>query len=157
MLTIVSKEALLPIEQFRLYAVITRFPQGLATTLTKIQAGVYETQWGNHTIRILVLSEFPETPNNVFWQLYSANSRKIYTAKLNYQHKLNKVGSIINRLFEFYKMEGVVMTYTVDDYVKDHLNVLSPEEIFQKFSTEERLMGLSVEELENYLNKVKEH
>lgn len=165
-------ETLLPVEQFQLYAVSTRFPQHLAkeTVLTKIKKGVYETQWGSHTVRVLVLSKFPETPNNTFWQLYSANPRKIGTAKLNYQHKLDKMNSFVNRLFEFYKMEGVIMAYTVDDYVKDyvkdHLNDLSLNERLAGLSTEERLIGLSTqdvlknippEELEKYLSNIKKH
>ncbi len=106
-----------------------------------------------------MLNEFPETPNNTFWQLYSANPRKIQIARLNYQHKLTELGSIINQLFEFYKMEGVIVSYTVEDYVKDyvkdHLDLLSPEDIFkkfsseeilEKFSTQERLIGLSAQE-----------
>lgn len=147
-----KKDALLPAEQFRLYAVSTFFPETLSkeTALVKIQPGVYETKWGSQIIRILVLNQFPETPNNTFWQLYSANPRKIQTAKLNYQHKLAKLGSIINQLFKFYKIEEVIVAYTVEDYVKDYiednLDLLNPEKILEKFSTEERLIGLSTQE-----------
>ncbi len=148
-----SDKALLPVEQFRLYAVSTHFPQKLAkgTILTKVQAGVYEIKWGSQTVRVLVLNEFPETSNNAFWQLYSANPGKIKTARLNYRHKLAKMSSFISRLFEFYNMEGVVVAYTIDDYVKDyvqdHLDLLNPEDILQKFSTQERLTGLSSQDI----------
>ena len=148
----ISGDVLLPVEQFRLYAVSTCFPQNLAkeTTLTEVKEGVYETQWGSQIIRILVLNRFPETPNNTFWQLFSAIPSKVQTARVNYQHKLAELGSIINQLFKFYNMEGVVMPYTVQDYVKDYikdnLDMLSPEEILEKFSAQERLMGLSSQE-----------
>ncbi len=101
-------------DNFRLYAVSTRYPQKLAkeVMLTKVQAGVYETQWGRHPVRILILSEFPETPNNIFWQLFSAVPGKIQKAQLNYRHRLSKMSSFINKLFEYYHSQGVVMPYT---------------------------------------------
>ena len=177
----ISGDTLLPVDQFSLYAVSTRFPQDLAkeTTLTEVKAGVYETQWGSQIIRVFVLNRFPETPNNTFWQLFSANTSKIQKAGVSYRHKLAELSSIINELFFFYEMEGIVMPYTVQDYVKDyvesHLDVLSPEEILKKFSAQERLTGLSAEErlmglsheeflkrippeeLEKYLVKIKKH
>ncbi|MDI6791641.1 MAG: hypothetical protein QME81_02065 [bacterium] len=43
------------------------------------------------------------------------------------------------------------MPYTMEDfkrdYTKDHLNLLTPEEVLPRFSTEDRLQGLSTEDI----------
>jgi hypothetical protein len=63
---------------------------------------------------------------------------------------------------------GIVMSYTVDDYVRDytkeHLHTLTPqerlaglpsEEIWQQFSPDQRLQGLSPSIIEAYLTRLK--
>ncbi|KOR27722.1 hypothetical protein TI04_12715, partial [Achromatium sp. WMS2] len=45
-------------DQFRLYAISTRFPEKLSQqiTLIQVQAGIYDIQWGTDLIRIIVLN-----------------------------------------------------------------------------------------------------
>jgi hypothetical protein len=56
-------------------------------------------------------------------------------------------------------MEGIVMSYTVNDYVKEytkaHLQYLAPEEVLSRFSPDQRLQGLSPDDIEAYLLKLK--
>jgi hypothetical protein len=62
----VSLDKLLPEEEFRLYAVCSRFPSQLAKGAgwTRLQAGVYECRRGSDAIRVVVLRRLPQTEHN---------------------------------------------------------------------------------------------
>lgn len=154
-------EELLPVEDFRLYAVCTRFPHKLAKEieLREQQAGVYDVQWSVHQIRVLVLNQFTNSETNAFWQLFSANVEKVQFGRAKYLFRRHQVSSFINELFRYYHVEGVNMPYTVKDYVRDvtkshlheltieeRLEGLSSEQILQKIPPEQRLQGLSSEQ-----------
>jgi hypothetical protein len=134
-----------PEEEFRLYAASTRYPTNLGKLLTKTQAGVYEIEFC-HPIRVLVLSQFPETPNNAFWQLFSANAEKVLFGQENYDWQQPDWSSVIDELFKHYQLEGI-MSYTMADYVKEYrknfLQDLSVEERLTGLSPDQRLHGLS--------------
>ena len=50
--------------------------------------------------------------------------------------------TVVQRLFEQYELEGVTMSYTMEDfrkdYVKEHLKDLTPQELVDGLSPEER-------------------
>jgi hypothetical protein len=134
---------LLPEEDFRLYAATTRYPLNLEKPLglTKRQTGVYDVECC-HPIRLLVLGEFPPTPNNAFWQLFSVNAEKVLFGQKNYQWRQRRLSSVINQLFKRYLLEDLIMSYTVEDYVKNY-----QKDFLQELSVEERLAGLSPDEV----------
>ncbi len=155
-----------PEEEFRLYAASTRYPANLGKLLTKRQAGVYELEFA-HPMRVLVLSQFPETPNNAFWQLFSANAEKVLYGQENYDWQLLNWSSVIDELFKHYQLEGI-MSYTMADYMKEYrqnfiqdlsveerLAGLSPDQRLQGLSPDEVLQHLSPDEIEAYLAKLK--
>jgi hypothetical protein len=143
-----SPDKLLPVDDFRFYALTTRRPDKLANEvlLTPIQQGVYEAVWGMHPVRIIVLSQVPEIPRNAIWQMFSGVMEKVQFGVANYQWRRRDHSTVINDLFQAYQVEGISMPYTFEDYYKDftkrHLDWLT---------TEERLKGLSLEELRNRL------
>ena len=143
---------LLPKTDFRLYAVSTRFPRGLAKLLDfkTIQTGVYEVVAITDKVRIIVLSEVPQTEHNAFWHLYSAIGSKVAFGATNYELHTEDMSRIINQLFENYGLEGINMPYTMEDfnrdYVKEKLSSLTLEERLEGLSTNERLKGLSTNE-----------
>jgi hypothetical protein len=165
-----------PEEEFRLYAACTRYPTNLGKLLTKTQAGVYEIECC-HPIRVLVLNQFPETPNNAFWQLFSVNAEKVLFGQKNYQWRQLRLSSVINQLFKRYLLEDLIMSYTVEDYVKNYqkdflqelsveerltglspdqrLHGLAPDQRLHGLSPDQRLQGLSPDEIEAYLSKLK--
>ncbi len=61
-----------------------------------------------------------------------------------------EISKILNQLFENYHLDGVEMAYTMEDfqkdYVRDHLGVLSTDEILKR---------ISLEEIQSYLEKQK--
>jgi len=147
-----SLEKLLPVEDFRLYAVCTREPEKLATevTLTPLKPGVYETLWGTHKIRIIVLSQMPKTKRNAIWHLFSGIAEKVQYGVENYQWRRSDNSTIINQLYHHYRVEGIAMSYTFQDYYRDftkeNLGLLTAEERLEGLPVEERLKGLPVEE-----------
>ena len=151
-----SLDALLPVEDFRLYAVSTRRPAKLETeiSLIKIGQGVYEVQWGSRPIRLIVLSQIEQTEHNAVWQLFSGIPESFRYGAYHYNWRKNKLSTVINQLFASYSMEGLVMPYTVEDYereleeeiTKRVMARLTTEEILKAMPPEERLKGLPPEE-----------
>ena len=58
---------------------------------------------------------------------------------------------MLNSLFDNYDLEGIPVSYTMKDfqrdYVRNHLGMLSPDEVLDKFSPDDRLKGLSPDEV----------
>jgi len=160
-----SLEALLPVEGFRLYAVSTRRPVKLETEVSpmEIEQGVYEVQWGSRLIRLIVLSQIEQTGPNAVWQLFSGTPESFRYGASHYNWRENKLSTVINQLFTSYRMEGLVMPYTVEDYERELreqlreqvreqvrqeiMAELTIEKILKTIPPEERLKGLPPEEL----------
>lgn len=175
-----NKKTLLPERDFQLYAVCTRYPQKMAKkyTLLKIQEGVYELPWGSKLVRVIVLSQISQTQKNTMWQLFSSVFSKFDFAKSHHHWRNPELSSVINQLYEHYRVEGVFMSYTIEDYLRENkqhvLNSSSLEEILKGRSpedvvkalpmqevvkalpTQELVKALPLEVIEEYLNKLKQ-
>ncbi len=166
-----SWEILLPVEDFRLYAVTTRWPEKLATEVAfeSLKEGIYETQWGSRRIRIIVLSQVPKVERNAIWQLFSAEAEKVQYGADHYQWRRQNYSKLINKLYQYYHIEGIAMPYTWEDFEREYdqelLERLTPEERLKGLPAEERLKGLPVEarlkglpakEIEAYLKKLRQ-
>ena len=166
-----SLDQLLPEGVFQLYGVSTRFPQKLASQieLHPSKQGVYEIIRGTDRIRLIVLSEIPREEKNAIWHLFSGVPEAVEFAAGQYRGHTQEMSTIINQLFENYQLEGISMPYTMEDfqkdYVKDHLDVLTPDEVLTKYSPnerlkglspEDRLKGLSLEDIKKYLQRLQE-
>ena len=147
-----SLDELFPVEDFRLYAVSTRQPEKLATEvlLSSLKDGVYETKWGTHEIRIIVLSQIPKIERNAIWQMFSGVVEKVQYGAAHYHWRQSNHSTVINELFQYYQVEGIAMPYTWDDYYVDftkrHLDRLSKDDLLAKLTIEDRLKGLPVED-----------
>jgi len=146
-----SPEALLPVEDFRLYAVCTRIPRKLARTvaLERIKKGVYEVPWGGQRIRIIVLSQVPKIKRNALWHLFSGVAEKFQYGASHYHWRRKNHSKLINKLYQRYRVEAIAMPYTWDDFERDNkrevLEQLTPKERLKGLSVEARLKGLPVE------------
>jgi hypothetical protein len=153
-----SLQQLLPEEEFRLYAVCARFPQKLASQVVweEKRPGIYYCPRGTDAIVVVVLRQLPQSAHNALWHLFSAVPEQVGYAVQSYRPHSPDTTTLLNRLFEGYKKEGLAMPYTMADfrrdYVREHLKDLTPEERLEGLPVEERLKGLSAQEIERYLN-----
>ena len=138
-----------PIEDFRLYAVSTRRPRKLArqVALDKIQDGVYETYWGTHRIRVLVLKEMPHKKHNAIWELFSGTAERVAQGAAEYDPRTPDMNSVINEICHSFGLEMPTMPYTMENFKRDiarkYLRGLTAKERVDGLSPEERLVGLS--------------
>jgi hypothetical protein len=142
----------LPEEEFRLFAVCARYPHNLAQLVpwTAVQPGVYDCQWATEGIRVIVLGQLPQSEHNAMLHLFSAAQEQVRYGAQHYRQRADDTSTLLQRLFEQYRKEGVNMPYTMEDfrrdYVKEHLKDLTPEEIRAVVPPEELLKGLPPEE-----------
>ena len=165
-----SLQQLLPEEEFRLFAVCARYPHNLAGQAAWVEKrpGVYECRRGTDAIVVVALRELPQSAHNALWHLFSAAPEQVAFGVQEYRQRSPETSTLLHRLFEGYKKEGLAMPYTMADfrreYVKEHLKDLTPEEILEGMPAEkllgalppeERLKGISAEEIERYLKRLR--
>ncbi len=155
-----SSNQLVPESQFQLYGISTRFPNKLQQLipLKHLTQGIYDINWGADKIRIIVLSEIPEGEHNAIWRLFSAKREAVIAARNQYHIHQTDMSTIVQQLFENYQQENIDMTYTVKDfqkdYVLDHLNLVSADEVLKRYSPDDILSHLSPANLKMLMEKL---
>ena len=110
-------------------------------------------------------------PHNALLHLFSASAETVGHGAGHYQQRSHDTSSLVGRLLGTYQGEGIAMSYTMADYRRDtaaeYLKELTPEErrsVLRSLTAEERqegltleqrLAGLSAEEIAAYLKKLK--
>ena len=106
---------------------------------------------------MIVLSEIAHAEHNAIWHLFSGIPAEVEFASRQYRGHTREISTILNQLFENYHLEGLEMTYTMEDfqkdYVREHLGVLSTDDRLKGLSTDEILKRISQEEIQKYLEK----
>src|SRR3954447_8521533 len=121
-----SPSELLPEEQFGLYAVAARFPHNLSGQVPwqRVQAGVYDCQWGIDTVRVIVAGELPQEAHNAPLHLFSAAPELVEFGRGAYRRRSEQTSRLLGQLFERLRGEGFEMSFTMEDfnrqYVKEH-------------------------------------
>jgi hypothetical protein len=158
-----SPSDLLSEDQFGLYAVTARFPQQLSGQVPwqRVQAGVYDWHWGTDTFRVVVAGELPREVHNAPLHLFSASPDLVEFGTAVYQQHSEDTSLLLEQLFERLGEEDFAMSYTMEDfkrdYIKDHLLRLTPQErreALESLSPEERLAGLTAEQIRQYLDRL---
>ncbi len=151
-----TTSALLPEDQFKLYAVCARFPQRLSGQVPwhERQAGVYDCQWGTDRVTVIVAGELPREAQNAPLHLFSASPELVGFGQGVYQRHSDRTSGLIGQLFERFHGEGLLMAYTMADFTREfiieHFPKLSPEEqrkLLQSLPAEQLLAGLSPEQI----------
>ncbi len=156
---------LLPESDFRLYAVATRYPQGLArgrALQPTAWPGVYDLPWGTPTIRLIVLNAIDPHPRNATWELFSTRQDRIRHGAAHYRPRRAGTWELLRRLYVVHILEDPSMAYTMEEFLREArqqflqeltpeerlavLDQLPPEEVIKHLTTEERLRGLGPEE-----------
>jgi hypothetical protein len=129
-----TPSALLPQDQFGLYAVAARFPHNLSGQVPwqQVQAGVYDCRWGTDTIRVVVAGELPQEAHNAPLHLFSAAPNLVDFGGSAYQRRSEQTSRLLGQLFEKLRGEGFAVSFTMEDfnrqYIKEHFAQLTPEE-----------------------------
>ena len=88
-------------EQFQLYAVATRTPQGLAKHrpfAPTAWPGVFDLAWGASTVRLIVLGQIAEHPRNAAWELFSRQQDRIRHGAAYYPHRHRGAWELLRQL-----------------------------------------------------------
>jgi hypothetical protein len=142
---------LLPEDDFRLFAVSVRYPQALLKKCSprQVQEGVYEIDYFDSTLRLIVVHQLAQSENNVLLHLFSHQEELLRYAGQRYRPHSEQTSTFLNQLFAKYKEEGFAMPYTyeqgVHDALKEILRKMAPEKLAEIMSVEKRLEGLPVE------------
>jgi hypothetical protein len=158
-----SPSELLPEERFRLFAVCSRFPHNLSGQVPwqRIQAGVYDCRWGTDTVRVIVAGELSREAHNAPLHLFSASPELVGFGSSHYQRRSETISLLLGQLFQRLEGEGFTVTFTMEDFrrqvLRDEFAKLTPEQrrdVLQALTPEERLAGLSVEQIQHYLDQL---
>jgi hypothetical protein len=159
-----DEKDLLPLEQFRLYAVTARYPQQLVSEgvpLEKFAEGVYDVTILNSQvrIRIIVVNQLSQQEHNVLLHRFSTNPDLLAYAARHTQLRSRETTSLLEEFFNRYQQEKLVMPTPLEELVQEvqarvlknasveeRLKSLSPEERLKGLPAEERLKGLPAEE-----------
>jgi hypothetical protein len=158
-----SPSELLPEERFRLYAVCARYPDNLAGQVPwrERQAGVYDCEWATDQVRVVVAGRLSREVQNAPLHLFSAAPQLVGFGQVVYRRRSEDTSQLLGMLFDRFRAEGFVMSYTMEDfkrdYVREYFPKLSPKErrqMLEALPLEERLAGLSPEQIREYLDKL---
>jgi hypothetical protein len=115
-----------------------------------LRPGVYLCRRGTDAIRLVVAAELPREERNALLHLFSAAPEQVQYGEEHYRMQSADTTSIVNQLFADYRMEGLTMPYTMEDFRRDvareHVHELTPEERLAGLPPEERLAGLPPEQ-----------
>jgi hypothetical protein len=138
-----SLQNLLPEEDYRLFAVCARFPQQMArqVTLTSVREGVYELPVATACVRIVVAAQLPEMEHNAMLHLFSARPELLRYGREHYRPHSTETSTLLYQLLQTYS-EDPTMSEKMKEFVRQTM-----EEVASKMSPEERLKGLSAEEV----------
>ncbi len=156
-----SLQALLPLEDFRLFAVCARFPHSLArqVELEPVRDGVYEVRGLALRIRIIVVNQLPLQDHNAMLHLFSAREELLRFGRDRYRPHARETSTLLYELFKAYREEPDMpdkLQEFVRQSIKDLLDTLPAEErlkglpaeeLRKRLPVEERLKGLSAEDV----------
>ena len=93
--------------------------------------------------------------------MFSASPELVGLGRGAYRRRSENTSLLLGQLFERLQGEGFAMAFTMEDfkrdYIKEHLARLTPqerEEILRALPAEERLAGLSAEQIRQYLDRL---
>ncbi len=130
------------------------------------RGGVYDCRWGTDVVRVIVAGQLPREEHNAPLHLFSASPELVGFGRGAYRQRSENTSQLLTRLFQRLQGEEFAMSYTMEDFrrdfFKEQLAKLKPEEqqdvlqslppeVLQSLPLEKRLAGLTVEQIQHYL------
>lgn len=165
---------LLPVEQFRCYAIATRFPRNLVKQLPSkscqktAKSGLYQLRFGTRTLRLVVINQLELHPRNAPWGLFATDDTHWQAAYRAYRPR-SDIGAHLHNLIAYHRLGEGNMAHTQEDMKRDarewlksflpeldpedRLKGLDPEDRLRGLDPEDRLKGLDPQVIEDWLNK----
>jgi hypothetical protein len=147
-----SLQDLLPLDDFRLFAVCARYPQNLEqqVSLINLRGGVYDLRELALRIRIIVVNQLPQEEHNAMLHLFSAREDLLRYGQAHYRPYSQETSTLLYELLKAYS-EDPNMPDKLQEFVRQSidklLDSLPADELRKRLSAEERLKGLSAEEV----------
>lgn len=146
-----SLQELLPISDYRLFAVCARYPLNLGQQATFLprQEGVYEVNSLGLPIRIIVANQLPPVENNAMLHLFSTREDLLRYGRGHYRPHSPETSSVLYQLFttpEETSMADKRLVEFARQTVQEILTKMPPEELLATLPPEARLRGMPVEE-----------
>ncbi|EIC22890.1 hypothetical protein [Thiorhodovibrio frisius] len=148
---------LLPVEDFRSYAIATRFPRKLVKQLPPgscqktAKAGIYHLRVGTRDLRLVVINQLELHPRNAPWGLFATDEAHWRAAFRSYRPR-SDLGAHLHNLIAHHRFGEGKMAHTYEDmkreardWLKTYLPQLDPEERLEGLDPEARLKGLDSE------------
>ncbi|WPL18317.1 hypothetical protein Thiowin_03387 [Thiorhodovibrio winogradskyi] len=148
---------LLPAEDFRCYAIATRFPLELVKQLRPgschktEKAGIYHLRFGTRDMRLVVINQLEPHPRNAPWGLFATEEAHWRSAYASYRSH-SDIGIHLHNLIGYFRLGEGYMAYTQEDmhreareWLKGFLPDLDPEDRLRGLAAEDRLRGLDAD------------
>jgi hypothetical protein len=117
---------------------------------------------GTDEIKVIVARQLPQEVQYAPLHLFSASPELVGFGRDVYRMHSDTTSTLLKVLFDRFREEGFAMSYTMEDfkrdYLKEHLEKLPPDErreVLQSLPLEERLAGLSEEQIQHYLEQLR--
>lgn len=145
-----TMQDLLPEDDFRLFAVSARFPQGLsgAGHLEAVQAGVYRLRHFTGEMRVIAVNQLPLEGRNAWLHLFSSQPDQVRYGGRTYRPRSQETSTLLFELYERCREEGMPMPYTADEYYREAKDRMRKNTEFMGMLLE----GMSAEEVLSLLS-----
>jgi hypothetical protein len=125
----------LPNDQLQALAITAQYPAKLHNALKDnwqktTHKGIYEMTWGTRLIKIIVCRRVEMVPRNALWLLFSGDEKRVAFAMRHFGLNNHDMSTILAKISETYKIEGLNMPYTIEDFRREIL-----EEAIEKVKT----------------------
>ncbi len=124
-------------------------------------AGCMIASRGTDAVRVVVAGELPREAHNAPLHLFSASPDLVGFGSGAYRRRSENTSRVLYQLFAQFRGEGLIVPYTMADFERDffverflELTPKKREEWLRSVPAEERLAGLTPEEIRQYLDRV---
>jgi hypothetical protein len=136
---------LLPPEEFGLSVVSVRYPQQLAghnVTLKEIKQGVYDIQYFGGHVRLVVVNQLALVEHNSLLHMYSTKAELLCYGAEHYRQRSSETSSLLYELYRRVLKEADTMLDALEEFARETI-----DRFLKKLPIKKRLEGLSPEQL----------